>query len=251
MVMASTTIAPEPAAPAQIGTMGRLVGALFSPKSTFADIARRPSWIAPIILISLLALVVTAIFSQRVGWRAFMEKQFANNKRMEQMSPEQRQQALDQALKITPVIAYAGAVLGTTVVALIVAGVLLGIFNVLAGAGLNFKTSLGIVSHAWMPSVVGLLIGVLVLFLRSPETIDLEHLIASNLGATVSDESPKWLMTLATSIDIFTFWTIGLMAIGYSAANPKKISVGKAFAYVLLVWIAYVFVHTGWAAIFS
>lgn len=249
--MASTTIAPEPSAPTQIGTMGRLVGALFSPKSTFADIARRPSWIAPIILISLLALVVTAIFSQRVGWRAFMEKQFANNKRMEQMSPEQRQQALDQALKITPVIAYAGAVLGTTVVALIVAGVLLGIFNVLAGAGLNFKTSLGIVSHAWMPSVVGLLIGVLVLFLRSPETIDLEHLIASNLGATVSDESPKWLMTLATSIDIFTFWTIGLMAIGYSAANPKKISVGKAFAYVLLVWIAYVFVHTGWATIFS
>lgn len=246
--MASTAIAPEPA---QIGTVGRLVGTLFSPKQTFADIARRPSWIAPIVLISLLALLVTAIFSQRVGWRAFMEKQFANNKRMEQMSPEQRQQALDQALKITPIIAYAGAVLGTTIVALIVAGVLLGIFNVLAGAGLNFKTSLGIVSHAWMPSVVGLLIGILVLFLRSPETIDIEHLIASNLGAAVSDESPKWLMTLATSIDIFTFWTIGLMAIGYSAANPKKISVGKAFAYVLLVWVAYVFVHTGWVAIFS
>lgn len=249
--MASTTIAPEPAAPAQIGTVGRLVGALFSPKQTFADIARSPSWIAPIVLICLVSIVIIAIFGQRVGWRSFMERQFANNKRIEQMSPDQRQQALEQAVKTAPIIGYVGAIVGTPIAAVVVAGILLGLFNVLAGAELKFKASLGIVSHSWMPGVVGGLIGILILFLKSPETIDIEHLVASNLGVVVSDESAKWLMTLATSIDLFTFWTIALMAIGFSAANPKKIKVGSAAAYIVLVWAVYVLIKVGWAAIFA
>jgi hypothetical protein len=29
---------------------------------------------------------------------------------------------------------------------------------------------------------------------------------------------------------------------GYSGANPKKVSFGKAFAYVLVVWIVYVLI---------
>ncbi len=246
--MGSTAIAPEPAS---IGTFGRVTGALFSPKQTFADIARRPGWIAPIVLLSLLSVTLTAVFSQRVGWRSFLERQFANNKRMEQMTPEQREQALDQALKFAPISGYVFGVVGTLIVALILAGILLGVFNVLASAGTNFKTSLGIVSHAWMPLAVSLVIGIIVLFLKSPETVDLEHLVASNLGAAVSDESPKWLMTLASSVDLFTFWTIALMAIGFSAANPKKIKVGSAAAYIVLLWAVYVLVKAGWTAIFS
>lgn len=249
--MASTSVSPEPASSASIGTFGRLFGALFSPKQTFADIARRPGWIAPVVLICLVSIVIIAIFGQRVGWRSFMEKQFANNKRVEQMPPDQRQQALDQAVKTAPIFGYVFAVVGTPVAALAVAGILLALFNVLASAGLEFKTSLGIVAHSWMPAVVGGLIGILILFLKSPETIDIEHLVASNLGVAVSDESPKWLMTLATSIDLFTFWTIALMAIGFSAANPKKIKVGSAAAYIVLVWAVYILIKVGWAAIFS
>ena len=249
--MGTTAIAPEPALPASIGTFGRLVGALFSPKQTFADIARRPTWIAPIVLICLISIAITGIFGQRAGWRGFMEKQFAKNKSFEQLPPDQQQQRLDQAVKFAPIIGYVGAAIGTPVAAVVVAGILLALFNVLAGAGLKFKTALGIVAHSWMPGVVGGLVGILILFLRSPETIDLEHLVASNLGVAVSDESAKWLMTLATSIDLFTFWTIALMAIGFSAANPKKIKVGAAAAYIVLLWAVYVLIKVGWAAIFS
>lgn len=249
--MASTPAAPESVSPATVGTFGRLFGALFSPKQTFADIARRPTWIAPIVLICLISIAITAIFGQRVGWRSFMQKQFASNKSFEQLPPDQQQQRLDQAVKYAPIFGYVGAVVGTPVAALVVAGILLALFNTLSSAGLEFKASLAIVSHAWMPGVVGGLIGILVLFLKSPETVDIEHLVASNLGAVVSDESPKWLMSLATSIDLFTFWTIALMAIGFSAANHKKIKVGSAAAYIVLVWAGYVLVKVGWAAIFS
>src|SRR6266704_1573680 len=51
--MATTTAVP-PAAPEpqpQMSAIGRIVGVFFSPGVTFRDIALRPNWIAPMILL--------------------------------------------------------------------------------------------------------------------------------------------------------------------------------------------------------
>jgi hypothetical protein len=247
----ATTPTPAPAAEAQISMLGRLTGALFSPRPTFEDIARKPDWIVPLLVIVLLSTVTTAIFGQRVGWRGFMEKQLANNKRVEQMSPEQRERIIEQQTKFAPIIGYVAAPIFIFGGALIVSGVLLGAFNILAGAEFNYKTSLGILTHAWMPAVIVQLLGILILFVKAPDMIDLEHLVASNLGALLSDDSPKWLMSLLTSIDLFTFWTIFLAALGFSVARPKKISMGRALGIIIVLWVLYLGVKVGFTAIFS
>src|SRR5712691_3248497 len=41
----ATTPAPAPEPQASISPFGRIIGVLFSPKSTFEDIARKPSWV--------------------------------------------------------------------------------------------------------------------------------------------------------------------------------------------------------------
>jgi hypothetical protein len=242
---------PVAEAPPQMSTVSRLLGALFNPRPTFEDIARRPTWIAPLVVLVLVSLAITAIFGQRVGWRSFMERQFAGNPRTEQMPPEQREQALERAVQFAPVIGYAGAIVILPLAALVVAGVLLGAFNLIASAGIQFKNALGIVTHAWMPGFVGGLLAILVLFLKDPSTVDLEHLVASNPGALLSGDSPKWLITLATSFDLFTIWSILLMAVGFSSANPKKVSVARAFGIIVVLWLAYVLVKVGWVAIMS
>jgi hypothetical protein len=89
------------------------------------------------------------------------------------------------------------------------------------------------------------------MFIKDPATVDIEHLVASNVGAFVSDDSPKWLVTLLTSFDIFVFWTMILMALGYSATDPKKISFGKALTTIVIVWIIYLAVKVGFTAAFS
>jgi hypothetical protein len=246
----ATTAAPAPDAQASIGTFGRLTGALFNPKQTFVDIAQRPTWIAPVVLFCLLNVAVTAIFTQRVGWRSFMEKRFENNSNFQQLPPEQREQRLNQAVKMAPIFGYVFGVIGIPVVILVVAGVLLGAFNLLAGAGLNFKTSLGIVSYAYMPGVLGGLLGILVLFLKDPSTIDLENLVASNFAALLTSDTSKGLIALAKSFDLFVFWILFLLAVGFSAANPKKITMGKALGIVVGLWLAFVIVRVGLAFIF-
>jgi Yip1 domain len=251
----ASPVTPAPEAAPSVSSVGRIFGAIFSPKPTFESIARRPTWILPLVLLSLLSIVTIFIFGQRVGWRGFMIRQNQQNsrlqKQMDQMTPEQRDKMLDQQTKIAPIFGYGGAVLGLFIVAVIIAAVLMAALNLMSGGGIGFKTSLGIVAHSWVPGLIGGLLGILVLFLKDPSTIDLQHLVATNAGAFLSDDAPKWQEALLSSFDLFTFWSMILMGIGYSAVNPKKISFGKALGTIVVVWAIYVVCKVGLTAAFS
>jgi len=240
-----------PVEPAHIGDFGRMPGALFNPKPTFQDIVARPTWFAPLALLLVLSIAVFALFSQRVGWRAYLDRQFDKNPRIAQLSPEDRAKALDNAVKFTPPIVYAAAIIGTFLGPAIVAGILLLAFNLIGGTRVEFKTAFSIVAYSWMPFTIHALLSLLLMVLKSPDSIDLEHLVGSNPGAFLSSDSPKWLLTLATSFDIFTFWAIALQGIGFSAANPKKISFGKGVSIVLIAWAIWVAVRVAWVGAFS
>jgi len=246
---------PSPEAAPSVSSIGRIFGAIFSPKPTFESIAQRPSWLLPLVLLSLLSIVTIFIFGQRVGWRSFMIRQDQQNsrvqKQMDQMTPEQREKMLDQQTKAASIFGYIGAVLGLFIVAVIIAAVLMAALNLMSGGGVGFKTSLGIVSHSWVPGLIGGLLGILVLFLKDPSTIDIQHLVATNAGAFLSDDAPKWQEALLSSFDLFTFWSMILMGVGYSAVNPKKISFGKALGTIIVVWAIYVVCKVGISAAFS
>src|ERR1700689_1295192 len=251
--MATPAITPESVP--QVSSVGRIFGVIFSPKATFESIVQRPTWILPLLLISVISIVTVFIFGQRVGWRGFMIRQDQQNsrlqKQMDQMTPDQRDKMLDQQTKIAPIFGYVFGVLGIFIVAVIIATVLLVAFNMMIGGGIGFTTSLGIVTHSWVPGIIGGLLGILVLFLKDPSTIDLQHLVAANAGAFLSDDAPKWQEALLSSFDLFTFWSMILMGIGYSAANPKKISFGKALGTIVVVWAVYVVCKVGLTAAFS
>lgn len=258
--MASTPMStPSQQAPAQsapsVSSIGRVFGALFNPKPTFESIAQKPSWVLPLLLLVVMSVAVVAIFGQRVGWRSFMEKQDASNsrtqKQMEQMTPAQREQMIETQTKVAPIFSYVAVVLATVLGAVVAAAVLLGVFNLMGGTKIGFSASLGIVSHSWMPYIISGILGIIVLYIKDPSTVDLEHLVASNPGALLADGSPKWLVSLLTSLDIFTLWALVLQGVGFSATNPKKLSFGKAFGTILVVWIIFVLVKVGFAAAFS
>jgi Yip1 domain len=251
--MATPAIAPEPTAP--VSSVGRILGVIFSPQPTFESIVQRPTWILPLILLCVVSATVVFVFGQRVGWRGFMERQNQTNarlqKQMESMTPDQREKMLETQTKYAAVFGYVGVVLGTFIGALLVAAVLLAAFNVIGGGKIGFTTSLGIVAHSWVPGIIAGLLGILIIFLKDPSTVDIQHLVATNAGAFLSDDAPKWQESLLSSLDLFVFWYLILMSIGYSATNPKKISFGKAFGTVVGVWLLYVIVKVGFTAAFS
>lgn len=249
----AVTTAAVPQAPQSMGALARVFGALFSPRATFEDIARKPGWLLPVVILIILNLAVVGIFSRHIGWRAFMEKQDLQSRRaqqqMAQMTPQQKERMIDIQVKIAPIFGYVFGVIGVPIVFLILGAIFMGIFNATASAALDFKTSFSIAAHAWMPfSILGLL-GILVMYLKPPDTVNIQNLVASNVGALLSNSAPVWLQTLCSSLDIFSVWVIGLLALGYSVARPKKLKMGTTLGWVIGVWVAFVLVRTGFAAI--
>jgi hypothetical protein len=246
---------PSPATTSSDSSFRRILGVLFSPKPTFESIVRKPSWVLPLSLVAVVSVGVVFAFSQRVGWRDFMIRQDQQNsrtqKQMESMTQEQRDNLIDTQTKVAPIFAYVGVVIGPFIAAVVVAAVLMLAFNLIYGTKIGFVPSLAIVSYAWVPGIIGALLGILIIFLKDPSTVDLEHLVASNGGAFLAEDSAKWLVTLLTAFDLFVFWNMILMALGFSAADPKKISFGKALGTVVGVWLIYVIVKVGLVAAFS
>jgi hypothetical protein len=247
----ATTPVPAPEAQATISPFGRIVGVLFSPKSTFEDIVRKPGWITPVLVTTVLSIIAVVALNQRVNWRDYIAQQIERNPRAAQLSADQKQQQVEVSAKITVAIVYVAGVIVPVCFALVVGLVMMGAYNLLAGAGVRFSVALSIVAHAGLVGVVSTPLFLLVLFLKPPGTIDPENPLATNLAALLPEESAKWLVALSKSFDIFTIWTLILIAIGFAAVNPRKLKGSKSFVIAFSVWATYVVLRVGWAFIFS
>ena len=236
--------------PAALSPVGRMSGVFFSPKATFEDIARKPSWVAPTVLLTVLSILVCIGINQRVDWREFMSQQLDKSPTA-QMSAEQKQQRIEAGAKVTRTVTYVVGAVGPILFVLVVAVVMMGAYNLLAGTNATFPQSLAVTAHAAMPGVVSSLLFLVILYLKPFGTVDMENPVAANAGAFLPEGSAKWLLTSAKQIDIFTIWTLILLAIGFAAINPKKLPGGRAFSIAFGVWAVWVLIRTGAAFIIS
>src|SRR6202047_2310199 len=251
--MATTTSLPAPEAQSQpaISPFGRIIGVFFSPTATFEDIVRKPSWVLPVILLTLFSIGVSFAINQRINWREFISQQMEKSPQSANMSAEQKEQRIEGGAKFSPVFTYCIGLLGPIIGILVVALVMWGAYSLLGRANANFGTSFSITAHAFMTGLLSSILFILVLYLKPYGTVDLENPVATNLAAGLPDDSSKWLVALLKSIDVFTIWTLILLAIGFAAANSKKLRGGKAFTIAFSVWAAYVVCRVGWTFIFS
>jgi hypothetical protein len=89
------------------------------------------------------------------------------------------------------------------------------------------------------------------MFLTEPDDFDLRNPVALNLGFFLDPQSsPKWLVSLGTSLDLMSFWTMALLATGFSVAG-RNLSWSKAFAGVVMPWLILVLLKVGWTAMFG
>lgn len=248
--MATTPVSsPAPEEQPSIGPLGRVFGMITSPKRTFEDIARKPSWLFPSVLLVVMSFIAVAVLVQRVDWREFMTQQIEKNPRSAQMSEEQKHQQIEGGAKYAPIFVYVFGVLGPITILLLAALLAWGSYSLLAGVNAGFPTSFSVIAHAFMTGLVSTPVFVLVLLLKPREAIDVENPVATNLAALLPEDTAKWLYALCKHIDVFMIWSLVLVAIGFAAVNPKKLKGMKSYRVVFLVWATLVVLHVGavWA----
>jgi hypothetical protein len=215
---------------------GRIFGVFYEPGKVFADVAERPRWLVPVIIGILLAVSLTYAISSHIGWDQTIRQAFANNSRVAELPADQREQLIARSTKFASIVGWAGAVIFPPLFVLIVAGVLTGIFNGLLGTELKFVQMFSITAYAFLVRGLYNLLLILLLYLKPPEDFNIQVSPFSPAAYMNRQDNPKWLMSLAGSLDLFTIWTIVLLAIGFSVA-AKKLSFSKALITVAIPWL--------------
>ena len=239
---------------ATMSFLQRLIGVYFEPRKTFEDISRKPTWIVLFIIVCVLAMAVNYTLTTVMDQETLMRKSLAMNPMTKNMSEEQIQQIISQPRGAFA--RYSGLIfapVGVLVTYAVIAGIFLLVF-VLMGATITYKKSLA--ATVWGMAPPGILLtalSVLFMFIKDPADIEINPAgnVASNLGLLVSDKEHPVISSFLSSIDVFSFWTIFLLSVGFAALSERTLTVKKAATGVLMLWALWVLGKAGFFALFG
>jgi hypothetical protein len=238
--------------PKGLGEASRLTGVFFEPAKTFEDVAARPGFWVPLILIMVFSMSYMVLFGQHVGFERMMRHQLETSSRAAQLSPEQREQQIQIGAKYAPVATYAAILVGVPLGSLIWAAVLLGIVKGMMSAQVRLKQVFAIICYSGMPGLIMVLLAIAVMFMKPPDDFNLQNPLVFNPGAFMDPTtSSKFLYSLASSLDLFRLWQLVLIGIGLKAAGGKQLSMGGAMTAVFLPWAIWILGAAALAGVFN
>lgn len=231
----------------------RLIYIFSAPSKTFEDIKRgnRSFWL-PLIALALINYAFFGAVVQKVGIRQVTENQIRMSpkaqERMAQATPEQQEQGYKISDGITQGVFIAGPLLGL-IVAVIVSAVLLGTINFGFGGRAKFGQVFAVTYYAWLPQMVKVLLGIVVLYAgMAPESFNIKNFAPTNIGAFLDPvETNKALYALATAMDAVTIWMAFVMSTGVATVAGVKRSAG--YIAVFGWWLIIVFLGVVGAAV--
>jgi hypothetical protein len=216
----------------------------YQPGKLFTSLpGRRGVWVAPLLLGMLLSLCTTYFAVQKIGMDTIVRQQIESQRNM---SPEQMQQALNNAN--SPAIAYLiyGAVIfAGFLLPILIAGAL-SIFALMGSQQPKFGTMFSMVTLAYLPySLIAALMTILVVFVsQDTSVLDINNLLSTNVAAFMNKETTgKALYAFLGSVDILSFGVIGLLAYGFSKITRSSFFFG-VFS-VGTLWAIYVVIKVG------
>lgn len=241
--MAASTAAPgdEPLV-REPGALGRLTGALFSPVPTFEAIARRPTWLAPVLALMLASGIASMALAPRLDFAAVTREAFEKRNR-----PVAEGQ-LETVSRVQRIFVVVAGFLAPGIFCLVVAGVLFLAFKAF-GDEIRFAQAFAATAHANLPRVISSLL--LIPVALSREAIDprfIGDLLRSNAGFLVDQKSAPALHALLQSLDLFSLWALALLVVGFASASRTRR--GHAAAIAVTIFVLSVLGRVGIAALF-
>lgn len=227
--------------------LARVAGVFASPGPTFASIARRPGWVLPLVISTVLSIAATAAIVPRIDFEAAVRERIAARS---QSIPEDRvEQIVATQKKFGGFFGYVSALLAPTLITLVLALVFWLAFKAF-GWEMAFRQSFGVTAHALLPSIFSSML--LIFFATRLDLInpaDMSDLAHSNLGLLVDRHANPVLHSLLGSVDVIAIWVFILLAIGLAAAAnvPRK----KAAILLGSLWGILILGKVAWAAVFS
>ena len=239
----------EPAAePISLGEA--FTGVFFSPRQTFRKLVEKPWWTAliPMAVLAVVACAAMWLFFSRVDREQFVRDQIRQSPFASQMSEDQVDKAVEDAAKrplwIQPVMVLFGSIIFYFILAAVFWLVFLAM-----GHKITFGRSVIATAWAFVPTLLGSLVFIALLFVKNPNDMDIQNPLITNVAAFFDRETlAKPLYAILKALDLFNIWVIALLGFGLAAAGRSKVS--SAVTIVAVLYVLVVLVKVGFAAIF-
>lgn len=231
------------------GLVDNLVGLYVSPGPTFASIVRGSRVLVPLVVYVVLGLAFTAVWTSKVNPREFMKAQMEESGAIDRIPPERLGEIVEQQTKLFPVFAWLGPVVIAPIMIVIVAALYLFVFRFFYGTDVVFKQALAVVVWSFLAvAVVTVPLVLLTMALKGEWSVNPQTVLQANAALFLERETtPRPLYALAESLDLFSFWTLGLLSIGFAIATSRKVS--SAAWGVAGLWLVYVLGKAGFAGL--
>ena len=216
--MTQTTTATPPAAAGSKSLSARILGVLFAPRATYADVAANPRWIGVFLAVFLvMSAVATAFVATEVGRTAVVDQQIAQSEAYGGTMDQARVDALERMSSNYVCLAAVFQFFGQTIATLMVAGVAFAVFTAFLGGDATFKQVFAIAAHS------GVVLAALSL-VTTPLAYARESVSgATNLGIFLPflDERSVAARMLG-AIDLIYIWWLISLAIGLGVLYRKR-----------------------------
>jgi Yip1 domain len=230
----------------------RFLGVFIEPGETFDDIARKPDWIAPLVVLVLVSFATVETMLLKIGTSQMVMQGLERSGRAATMDPSQMSQIAERSAAIMRIVMPVSALLGAPIFLLIVAGIGLLFLNVFFGQHAKFKDVFSVACYANLPSILGALMAIAVVLFGDASAFNPQAPAPTNPGFFMNPlTATHAVFALASSLDFVVFWFIALLAIGLSRVVQKKVKTATIFMAYLGVWVLLVAVKVGFALIFS
>ena len=227
------------AAPAArtMSTPETLANIFFEPGATFEALRERPRFLAAALLILALSLGLGALVMRKVNFNEFITAQI---RKSTEMTETQKSKAIEfwtgplgtAAVYGLPVLAVAASIAA--------GGALYMLATSAMGGSMRYKQAVSVWTYSgFPPAVLGSLVGLVLLFVKAKEDIDLNKpsagLAVTNLGALLGPDSSPILRAALGWFDVFTFYGMFLAALGLRKVG--KLSSAAAWTVLIVFWL--------------
>lgn len=256
--MSSPVSPPESTQPG-LSEPARLINTFIGPRKTFEDVRRKPAWFAPWLISAVVSLIFAGIAVQKLDVgelvRQATEHSPMAQRRMEQLTPEQRDRAVALQSTITKVSFWLSPVF-LLVIGIVIGAILMGVFNFGFGAEVSFRHALAVTFYSLLPGIVlSVLLIISILVSSDPNSIDFAsgNPIATSPAFFMDSGGGKFLYSIASSLDVFRIWEMILLGLGFavvSSSGRHKLAPSTAIVTIFAIYFAIALVRAGIASAF-
>jgi|SRR5690348_5592002 len=246
----TTLAAPLGDAPAR-SFASRLLGIFIEPGTTFEDIARKPDWLSPLIVLVLVSFATVETMLMKIGASQIAMQSIQQSGRATNVDPAQLGQIAQRSAGVLRIVMPAGGLVGVPIFLLIVAGFGLLALNVFFGKHAKFKDVFSVTCFANLPAMLGALMAIAVVLFGDADAFNVRNPAPDSLGFFMNPLTTSHAVyALATSLNFIIFWFLALLAIGLSRVVRKEVKAGSIFLVYLGAWVLVVAAKVGLAMMF-